>query len=73
MLDSLRPWLDLGLGGVALLLYYKQGEFLKRLAISHETHEVRDQERHAAMDARLDLLEERRAASAAPLKKRSKR
>ncbi len=57
--ETLKPLIDLGLGSVALLLYYKQGKLIARLAAGVEAHEKMDQERHAAMDLRLDRLETR--------------
>ena len=65
----LKPLLDIGLGGVALLLYWKQGKFLGRLATGFEAHAADDKARADRQEAR-DVLQEARLVK---LEKRKKR
>ncbi len=58
--QTVKVLLDIGMGGIALVLYWKQGKFLGRLAAGFEAHAIEDTNRGARLDARLLKLEKRR-------------
>lgn len=65
--DTAKPLIDIGLGAIALTLYWRQGKFLSKFAESFEKHAQEDkarsdrqEARDIAQDARLVKLEKRK-------------